>query len=130
MTCANCAGRVERALRGVAGVHEASVNLAVQRASVRFDPDAVDADALADAVEAAGYRVPVRPGHAAQHDAMARAALVAEVEALEARTMRRDFVLAAVLSVPVIALGMAHGSALDAHTVGVASFLLTSAVVF
>ena len=27
MTCASCVGRVERALKGVAGVQEASVNL-------------------------------------------------------------------------------------------------------
>ena len=34
MTCASCVGRVERALKGVAGVQEASVNLATQQATV------------------------------------------------------------------------------------------------
>ncbi|TXD75232.1 heavy-metal-associated domain-containing protein, partial [Ralstonia pseudosolanacearum] len=34
MTCAACAGRVERALRAVPGVTQASVNLATERARV------------------------------------------------------------------------------------------------
>src|SRR5262249_48139015 len=37
MTCAACAGRVERALRGVPGVTEVGVNLATEMASVRAD---------------------------------------------------------------------------------------------
>lgn len=36
MTCAACVGRVERALKKVDGVFEASVNLATERAVVRF----------------------------------------------------------------------------------------------
>ncbi|HET7095407.1 MAG TPA: heavy metal-associated domain-containing protein, partial [Thermomicrobiales bacterium] len=38
MTCASCVGRVERALAKVEGVAEANVNLATERARVRFDP--------------------------------------------------------------------------------------------
>ena len=34
MTCASCAGRVEKALRGVPGVLDASVNLAAEKATV------------------------------------------------------------------------------------------------
>ncbi|UUZ46831.1 heavy-metal-associated domain-containing protein [Massilia sp. B-10] len=34
MTCASCAGRVEKALRAVPGVSDASVNLATERATV------------------------------------------------------------------------------------------------
>jgi len=52
MTCAACAGRVERALRAVPGVTEASVNLATERARVQ---GGVSADALVAAVTAAGY---------------------------------------------------------------------------
>ena len=35
MSCAACAGRIERALRSVPGVAEASVNLATEMATVR-----------------------------------------------------------------------------------------------
>jgi len=57
MTCAGCAGRVERALKEVPGVAEADVNLALERADVRFDPNQVGADGLVDAVNATGFGV-------------------------------------------------------------------------
>ncbi|QNN46808.1 copper-translocating P-type ATPase [Thermomonas brevis] len=53
MTCASCAGRVEKALRKVEGVREASVNLATETASVTAL--GVSPDALVQAVERAGY---------------------------------------------------------------------------
>ncbi|HYE94717.1 MAG TPA: heavy metal translocating P-type ATPase, partial [Rubricoccaceae bacterium] len=55
MTCASCVARVERALGRVEGVVEANVNLATEKATVRFDPAATRPDALAAAVERAGY---------------------------------------------------------------------------
>lgn len=55
MTCANCSARVERALRKVPGVAEATVNLATERASVKFDPSAAGPETLAAAVTDAGY---------------------------------------------------------------------------
>jgi len=51
MSCASCVGRVEKALRAVPGVAEASVNLVTEKASVRGG----DPDALLAAVRAAGY---------------------------------------------------------------------------
>ncbi len=56
MTCASCAGRVERSLAGVPGVTEASVNLATEAASVRTD-GSVGLAVLRAAVEKAGYSV-------------------------------------------------------------------------
>ncbi|AJZ74745.1 heavy metal translocating P-type ATPase [Pandoraea apista] len=55
MTCASCAGRVEKALRNVPGVVEANVNLATEHAAVRGVRGAVDVAALMAAVEKAGY---------------------------------------------------------------------------
>ncbi|HYD68920.1 heavy metal translocating P-type ATPase [Azospirillum sp.] len=55
MTCASCVARVEKALKRVPGVVEASVNLATERAHVVAYAGAVNAARLADAVEAAGY---------------------------------------------------------------------------
>jgi Cu+-exporting ATPase len=53
MTCASCVARVEKALRAVPGVDDASVNLATEKASVRGA--GADAAAIAAAVERAGY---------------------------------------------------------------------------
>ncbi|WP_313053865.1 heavy metal translocating P-type ATPase [Pseudomonas lopnurensis] len=58
MTCASCAGRVERALLKVPGVEAASVNLANEQ--VRIDAGAADLAELIQAVEKAGYGVPVQ----------------------------------------------------------------------
>ena len=58
MTCANCAKAVERALKKkVPGVVSAEVNLATERASVVFDSAITGPEAMARAVEAAGYRL-------------------------------------------------------------------------
>lgn len=55
MTCASCVARVEKALRAVPGVVEATVNLATERASVTLLRGATDTAALAGAVARAGY---------------------------------------------------------------------------
>ncbi len=55
MTCASCVAHVEKALRQVPGVREATVNLATEKASVVFDPSCATPDQLAIAVEKAGY---------------------------------------------------------------------------
>jgi Cu+-exporting ATPase len=55
MTCAACQARVQRALRTQAGVVDATVNLLTGSAAVRFDPGAVTAERLVEAVRATGY---------------------------------------------------------------------------
>ncbi|CAM3289400.1 heavy metal translocating P-type ATPase [Pseudomonas plecoglossicida] len=58
MTCASCAGRVERALRKVNGAEQINVNLATEQARVQAPAGSLPA--LVDAVRAAGYGVPTR----------------------------------------------------------------------
>ncbi|UVW27450.1 heavy metal translocating P-type ATPase [Massilia sp. H6] len=57
MTCASCAGRVEKALQAVKGVERVGVNLATEKATVQLAPG-VSPSALYAAVEQAGYDVP------------------------------------------------------------------------
>ncbi|RFC63870.1 heavy metal translocating P-type ATPase [Mesorhizobium denitrificans] len=64
LTCAACVGRVERALRAVPGVDAASVNLATERASIAIG-SGVARTTLVEAVENAGYSVPVIPAGSA-----------------------------------------------------------------
>ncbi len=62
MTCASCAGRVERALLTVPGVLAAEVNLATEQARVRVFAGSADTAALQAAVRRAGYTArPVVP---------------------------------------------------------------------
>jgi Cu+-exporting ATPase len=55
MTCASCVSRVERALKKVPGVSEASVNLAMETARVAFVPSPQMEARLLRAVRDAGY---------------------------------------------------------------------------
>ncbi|MEW6694867.1 MAG: heavy metal translocating P-type ATPase [Pseudomonadota bacterium] len=80
MTCASCVSRVERALRRVPGVVDASVNLATETARVRWQADAAAAAELPArlqrAVRDAGYEPrPIESGDAdaqRERDAMRR----------------------------------------------------------
>ncbi|AXO86968.1 Cu(2+)-exporting ATPase [Pseudomonas parafulva] len=72
MTCASCAGRVERALAKLPGVEQVSVNLASERAHLEVLAGTAEA-ALIAAVEQAGYsaRLP-RDAHDDRHQAQRR----------------------------------------------------------
>ncbi len=96
MTCAACVRRVERALARLPGVLEASVNLATERAWVRYLAGSVEVDDLVRAVEEAGYRAwPI--------DAQAGAG---DEQAANLARMRRDLWIATLLSLPVLVLSM------------------------
>ena len=55
MHCASCVSAVEKSLKNIEGVGEASVNLATESATVEFDPSQVDVERLRKAVSDAGY---------------------------------------------------------------------------
>ena len=55
MSCASCANSIEDAIRSVAGVSECSVNFGVEQASVTYDPQKTNLNAIQAAVDAAGY---------------------------------------------------------------------------
>ena len=77
MTCASCAGRVERALSKVIGATAVSVNLATEQARVQAPSDSLPA--LMAAVEQAGYSVP-RHSLELSIDGMTCASCVGRVE--------------------------------------------------
>ena len=60
MSCAACAARIEQGLAALPGVASASVNFAAERATVTFDPAAVDVARLVGWVAELGYEVPLR----------------------------------------------------------------------
>ncbi len=73
MTCASCGRRVEKGLAKLPGVETVGVNLATERATVRFNPALVGRNEFQQAVERAGYGLRPEPaaGEPAAHSATA-----------------------------------------------------------
>ena len=106
MTCASCVARVERALRAVPGVASANVNLTTERATVT---GSVDDRLLIKAVQNAGYEARrAARSPTADNQTAAR-------KANEQAKLKRDLILAAVLTLPVFALEMGAHLFTPAH---------------
>jgi Cu+-exporting ATPase len=58
MTCAACVRKVEKTLRGLPGVEEASVNLTAAKAGVTYNPSRVALPDMERAITEIGYEVP------------------------------------------------------------------------
>jgi P-type Cu+ transporter len=96
MTCAACAARIEKNLNELEGV-EASVNLATEKATVRFDPAAMALDGVIQRVRDSGYDAQLaREGEIRDHSA-------------EHRRARNAFVIAAILSAPLLLHALVPG---------------------
>jgi Cu+-exporting ATPase len=96
MTCAACVAHVEKALNNVSGVLEANVNLATERATVRFVQGAVNLSDLRTSVHDAGYAVKEKAAEDAEiSDTVSEEA---EHKMSEARQrMRRAWVFTAII---------------------------------
>ncbi|WP_393959916.1 heavy metal translocating P-type ATPase [Priestia megaterium] len=57
MTCAACSNRIEKELKKIEGVKEASVNLALERSTIIFDPAKTNPQAFEEKIEKLGYGV-------------------------------------------------------------------------
>jgi Au+-exporting ATPase len=131
MTCASCVARVERALKSVSGVTNASVNLATERAHVIGQADPA---ALIRPIEDAGYgaRLAVSAADLSEE--------LASRQAEEESALRRDLRIAAALTLPVFVLEMGSHLFMWVHmavmnTIGMQNswylqFALTTAVLF
>ncbi|HYG11120.1 MAG TPA: heavy metal translocating P-type ATPase [Pyrinomonadaceae bacterium] len=125
MTCNACARRIERRLTNAEGVRSANVNFATARARVEYDPRATAPPRLIGTVEEIGYGA---------SDAGEEGASEREQEAVreEQAQLRRRFLVAAVLSAPVLVVAMSHGriALFDVAWINWAQLVLTLPVVF
>ena len=134
MSCASCVGRVERALNAVPGVLGASVNLATERAQVRY---AGGADVLASVIAAAGKAG--YPAEPVRTDA-ARDDREKEARAAELTRLQRSLIVAAIATLPLLVFEMGSHLFDDLHhylagnfgenTIKLISFVLASIVQF
>ncbi len=99
MTCAACSSRVEKTLHKLEGVASASVNLATEKATVRFDPRAIKLTQIKQAIEKAGY-TPLALDTAAQVDEDKLR------KQREIRVMWIKCIVSAVFAIPLLYLAM------------------------
>ncbi len=99
MTCASCVAHVEKGIKGGSGIDMAAVNLATEKATVRFDPSVTDIEDIIGHIQGAGYGA-----HIAKDDE--------ETEKKKAvtRRLKRETILSAILSLPLV-LAMVAGIA-------------------
>src|SRR5260370_860448 len=123
MTCASCAMRIEKGLKKVPGVKDASVNFATEQASVTYDPAQTGLEQLVQKVETVGYRAfpqvsaphtPVRGETSSGVSAPTGIPVVGVTQEdeqsrrkqAEIRRKRNLLILGIVLTVPVVILSM------------------------
>ena len=134
MSCASCVSRVEDALASVEGVLDADVNLATDRATVRYVPGVAGPAGFTTAIRDAGYDVVDTDGGADRSDVEKQA------REEEKRSMKHRFLWALAFALPVFVLemGFMHVPAMEAwiteqvstQTLYYVLFALTSVVQF
>ncbi|MFQ5883635.1 MAG: heavy metal translocating P-type ATPase [Thermoplasmata archaeon] len=95
MMCASCAQTIEKALNGLDGVSDASVNFAMERATVHFHSDLVSLKEIRKAVEDVGYGAVEKVEGGAVVD-RERAAREKEI-----RAQKINLIVATAIAVPV-----------------------------
>ena len=99
MHCAACSARVEKALRKLEGVENASVNLATEKATVVFNPQTLRLSAIKESIVNAGYEVIEPSKNALDEDKLRKEK--------EIKLLWTKFIIAAALALPLLYIAMA-----------------------
>ncbi len=120
MTCANCAMTIERTLKRMDGVLDASVSYASEAAHVRYLPTAVTRGDMARRIDEIGYKViqPQAGAGEAEEDAELRA------RNAELNDRKQRLIVGIVLSSIIMVLSMGHDFGLIPHIPGYGWILL------
>jgi len=90
MHCASCAVSIEKSLQKKKGVKTATVNFATEKASVEFDPRAIDVKKIQNEIKKLGYK-----SQTDNHDH-------AKVHAGEVKKMKKRFWISLILGLPIV----------------------------
>ncbi len=127
MHCSSCANIIERSLKKVPGVKQASVNFAAEKAVIQFEPGMDNVQATIAAVEKAGYKAEVVDAKDTDHDRRKREK--------ETKSYANKFWFSFILSLPMLYFMLLDffaipGKAAVLPFVGIASLLLTIPIQF
>ncbi|MDR2992837.1 MAG: heavy metal translocating P-type ATPase [Bacillus cereus] len=101
MTCAACANRVEKRLNKLDGVNKATVNFALESATVDFNPDEINVNEMKSAITKLGYKLEVKPD---EQDASTDHRLQ------EIERQKKKFIISFILSFPLLWAMVSHFS--------------------
>ncbi|MGC6768678.1 heavy metal translocating P-type ATPase [Enterococcus sp. LJL51] len=102
MTCASCAQTVEKAVKRLNGVEQATVNLATEKLSVSYNPEIQNSSEIAAAVKDAGYEA---VEEISEKDQVERDQ---EKKQQHIHNMWQRFWLSGVFTVPLLYIAMGH----------------------
>ncbi|GGK16767.1 copper-translocating P-type ATPase [Caldalkalibacillus thermarum] len=98
MSCAACANRIEKTLNKMAGVFQANVNFALERAAVAYNPAEVTPEEMITRIDQLGFKLSLKEDRAGLDQAQDR----------ETGRQFRKFVWAAVFSLPLLWTMVSH----------------------
>ncbi|WP_412839534.1 heavy metal translocating P-type ATPase [Bacillus paranthracis] len=101
MTCAACANRVEKRLNKLEGVNEATVNFALESATVDFNPDEINVNEMKSAITKLGYKLEVKSD---EQDGSTDHRLQ------EIERQKKKFIISFILSFPLLWAMVSHFS--------------------
>ncbi len=100
MTCAACATRIEKGLNKMEGVAIANVNLALEKATIEFNPSEVTISDIISKVEKLGYGAHQKQDERGQGDHREK----------HIKDQQRKFIFSAILSLPLLWTMVGHFS--------------------
>lgn len=100
MTCAACASRVEKSIKRLEGVTSVSVNIATEKATVSYDPQAIRLSEIRQAIEQSGYKALEMDKTDAEDEDRSR-------KQKDITVLRTKFIISAILSLPLLYIAMA-----------------------
>ncbi|PYF08433.1 heavy metal translocating P-type ATPase [Ureibacillus chungkukjangi] len=100
MTCAACATRIEKGLNKIDGIASANVNLALEKATIEFNPSEVSVADIITKVEKLGYGAHQKQDDKEQVDYREKAI----------KEQKRKFLISAILSLPLLWTMVGHFS--------------------
>lgn len=101
MTCAACATRIEKGLNKIEGVTKANVNLALESATVEYNPSQTGLNDMLQRVEKLGYKATLKDDQ--KED-------LVDMKAKELETQQGKFLFSLILSVPLLWAMVSHFS--------------------
>lgn len=99
MHCASCVNRIQTNLSKLNGVGSASLNLATETATIAFDESKISIESIKKSIEEIGYQVLTT-----EEDNLED--VKDNLEQKEYEELKRDFILSAILTVPISILNM------------------------